>query len=399
MQVTAGTGMQINVLAGFAICNGCLKLLELNALLDISAASTVNDRIDTVVLRLDDNDDKRECELYVLTGTPATTPIAPALMRSGSVWELGLADILVKANSTQISNANITDTRYDTERCGIISSISEFDTTTLYKQVQTDLKEFQNVSQAEFEAWFANIRDQLEGDVAANLQSQIGTLSELKTEEKTDLVKAINEVAAKEVDVLDTKEEILANTEAGKVAGANGVKEIVTEINDSLGGVSQFIVDETTGKITGYKTEIGGADTVFPFSGTDGLYIIGTKYLRDRSFTTDPLSFNRTPTMCTSNGFQCMTEPIDLTPYNTIKFGAQAYTHSAKESGIGITKNIPTSIADCKSIKYAEKTISTLTTNTLIELELDISDIQGEYYISTYSTCSAGHSTLYLYLE
>lgn len=42
---------------------------------------------------------------------------------------------------------------------------------------------------------------------------------------------------------------------------------LLSSVNDSLGGVSQFIVDESTGKITGYKTEIGGADTVFPFSG------------------------------------------------------------------------------------------------------------------------------------
>lgn len=45
------------------------------------------------------------------------------------------------------------------------------------------------------------------------------------------------------------------------------MKEIIT-FNNSLGGVSQFIVDETTGKISGYKTEIGGADTVFPFKGS-----------------------------------------------------------------------------------------------------------------------------------
>lgn len=32
-----------------------------------------------------------------------------------------------------------------------------------------------------------------------------------------------------------------------------------------MGGVSQFIVDDSTGKITGYKTK-AGADTVFPFS-------------------------------------------------------------------------------------------------------------------------------------
>ena len=46
------------------------------------------------------------------------------------------------------------------------------------------------------------------------------------------------------------------------IAGAEAVKEVYS----SLGGVSQFIVDDSTGKITGYKTKVG-ADTVFPFSG------------------------------------------------------------------------------------------------------------------------------------
>ena len=47
---------------------------------------------------------------------------------------------------------------------------------------------------------------------------------------------------------------------------SNNVQGAVDELNESLGGVSQFIVDETTGQITGYKTKVG-ADTVFPFSG------------------------------------------------------------------------------------------------------------------------------------
>ena len=46
---------------------------------------------------------------------------------------------------------------------------------------------------------------------------------------------------------------------------AKTVQEGIDELSESLGGVSQFIVDETTGKITGYKTSVGGADTVFPF--------------------------------------------------------------------------------------------------------------------------------------
>ena len=146
LQVSAGTGMKVNLYAGFAICNGCQKLQESNTTLDIATASAVNDRIDTVVLRLNDNDDVRECEFYVLAGEAATTPVRPALTQTDSIWEIGLADILVKANSTQISNANITDTRYETARCGIISSISEFDTTTLYQQIQADLSEFQTVT-------------------------------------------------------------------------------------------------------------------------------------------------------------------------------------------------------------------------------------------------------------
>ena len=178
LQVSAGTGMKVNLYAGFAICNGCQKLQETNMSLDIATASAVNDRIDTVILRLNDNDDVRECEFYVLTGTPAVSPVRPALTQTDSIWEIGLADVLVKANSTQISNANITDTRYETARCGIISSISEFDTTTLYQQVQADLQEFRDINQAEFIAWVDSLENKLSGDVAGNLQLQIDELND-----------------------------------------------------------------------------------------------------------------------------------------------------------------------------------------------------------------------------
>lgn len=37
-------------------------------------------------------------------------------------------------------------------------------------------------------------------------------------------------------------------------------------LNDNLKGFTP-VIDENTGKMTGYKTAVGGADTVFPFSG------------------------------------------------------------------------------------------------------------------------------------
>ncbi len=58
----------------------------------------------------------------------------------------------------------------------------------------------------------------------------------------------------------------LLATVAGKPLDATMGKVLGDKVN-ALGGFTP-IIDETTGKITGYKTEIGGADTVFPFSGS-----------------------------------------------------------------------------------------------------------------------------------
>lgn len=61
--------------------------------------------------------------------------------------------------------------------------------------------------------------------------------------------------------IIDDPDTAGATTEEGYIAGV----QLFNHVTDSLGGVSQFIVDEETGKISGYKTQIGGADTVFPF--------------------------------------------------------------------------------------------------------------------------------------
>ena len=127
--------MNILVEPGFAICSGGMKLEEKQRTLAIQASDSNYDRIDTVVLRWNDNDSDRICDFYVIKGTPASNPVRPSLTRTESVWEIALADLFISKNSTEISNQRITDTRYESARCGVISSISEFDTTTLYQQV------------------------------------------------------------------------------------------------------------------------------------------------------------------------------------------------------------------------------------------------------------------------
>ena len=152
LQVTAGEGMTVVVNKGFAICGGCLKYQESNQILPISEAKDKS-RIDTIVLRLNDNDSVRSCELYVVEGTESASPIRPNLTRNGSVWEIGLADVFVTANSSVISNTKITDTRLDSERCGIINAIDSIDVTPFFAQIQAELNKIKTEYEADFTEW------------------------------------------------------------------------------------------------------------------------------------------------------------------------------------------------------------------------------------------------------
>lgn len=70
------------------------------------------------------------------------------------------------------------------------------------------------------------------------------------------------------MDMLKTMEEVMANTTEGKAVDSLVIKELNRNF-ETLGGFTP-IMDET-GKITGYKTKIGGADTVFPFKSDEVL--------------------------------------------------------------------------------------------------------------------------------
>lgn len=243
LQVEAGSGMNVVVNPGFAICAGGLKLEENQRTLAIQAADSNYDRIDTVVLRWNDNDSERICDLYIVEGIPAASPLRPELTRTESIWELGLADLFVNKNSSAISNQRITDTRYETARCGIISAISEFDTTTLYQQVQADLAGFKASEQADFITWFNDIKGQLSEDAAGNLQKQIGTLESLKTEVKNNLVNALNWVVDKTSGVIAK----LGSADISKI-GDGTVTGAIVNNKEAIEDVSQSLIPnyETT---------------------------------------------------------------------------------------------------------------------------------------------------------
>lgn len=159
MQVTATGGMTVKVKPGDGFVEGRIFINENETELSISSAESL-DRIDTIVVRLSKSN--RETTLEVVKGTASSAPSAPALTRESGVYELGLANILVKKNTANITQAEVTDTRTNEQRCGIAPVLGQIDTQGLYDQYQSSLDQFlETVAQA------------IDGTLAGNLQNQI----------------------------------------------------------------------------------------------------------------------------------------------------------------------------------------------------------------------------------
>lgn len=115
--VTTPATRAVTVADGCALIQGYYYQNDATITLPIAAADATNPRIDRVVLRLDALGD-RAITALVVTGTPAATPAAPALVRSGGLYDIGLATLLLPANAETVSA--VTDTRMIAETCGYI---------------------------------------------------------------------------------------------------------------------------------------------------------------------------------------------------------------------------------------------------------------------------------------
>ncbi|WP_346896109.1 hypothetical protein [Clostridium sp. UBA7503] len=163
-QVMVNDLMKLKVKAGSCFINGYYAYDNFDGEIILEPASSDLNRIDRIVTRLDRIN--RKISIEVKKGAYGTTSYsAPDLQRDDDIWELGLADVLVKKGTTQIVQANITDLRPIQEYCGYVyNPMQNIDTTDLFAQYNNS-----------FEVWFQHVKDQLSTDAAGNLQKQIDT--------------------------------------------------------------------------------------------------------------------------------------------------------------------------------------------------------------------------------
>ena len=163
---TTPLSMSIKVLPGTGWIKGHYLTIpdDMDEPIDVPVADPSLPRIDSIIMALNNND--RDMKLYVRSGTAAVSPTAVTLQRNDGVWELELAQITIAAGAGNITQQAIRDMRTDPDRCGIVTGLID----------QLDVSGFFTAARASFDEWFEDVKIELGGDVAGNLQNQINSL-------------------------------------------------------------------------------------------------------------------------------------------------------------------------------------------------------------------------------
>lgn len=230
LKVSAGDGMTIRVSTGHAFINGYWYENDEELVLSITPNLTSSSRTDAILCRWDSG--LRRISSAVQTGSTEIT-------RNGSYYDLKLAEIVVPAGATSISESNIVDTRTNENVCGLVTQLLNVQTTAdLFAQYNSIFSE-----------WFNSIKDQVDDDMAVKIQQEIGNLENLNTLSRSDLVSAINELEEESDDLFTHITNIIEGVTA---AGSSSKLSPGSKINGVLFDGTQDItvVDRTKPDIT-----------------------------------------------------------------------------------------------------------------------------------------------------
>ncbi len=211
LQVVTGSGMIVTVKTGKAWINGYFYFNTGDLNVVLGTADGVLNRIDRIVLRWDLTE--RNIAVKVKPSPASATPVAPVLQRDADAYEIALADVYIRAGSTAVLQSDITDQRFNSALCGIVTgTVEQIDASVItaqfdnffalyrdlitaeynayvsrvsgyegdaaadYQTFLNSLQSYENSAQADFEAWFDGIKAALSGDIAGQLTLEVQEL-------------------------------------------------------------------------------------------------------------------------------------------------------------------------------------------------------------------------------
>lgn len=182
--VKAAGGLTVNVGIGKAWFDHTWTVNDSILPMTAPEAEVLLDRIDAVVLEVNGMESVRNNTIKFVKGNPSSAPSRPTLTNEGNVHQYPLCYIYRKYGTAVINQADITPmvgTESTPFVTGILQTISldellgkwqdELDRFTDARSKEVD--DWIAQEESDFLAWYNQMKDQLSGDVAGNLQLEI----------------------------------------------------------------------------------------------------------------------------------------------------------------------------------------------------------------------------------
>lgn len=176
VSVSPNGGMKIQVESGFAFM-GKVYLNSTPSPLSITVAGSTQDRVDSIVVRMDKG--ARKSFLAVKKGDVSVT-------RTSDIYELQLATIKIPRNVSSITADLITDKRSDTKVCGYSSPFQKVNVSGLEDQYKTMLQKIVDSLQS-----FA---DKNEEDFLKLFQQVLNEFQLFSDQKKTELTNEVQNI-------------------------------------------------------------------------------------------------------------------------------------------------------------------------------------------------------------
>lgn len=289
LQVTVNTGtMTTSVNVGRALIKGYSYENTTPLTLTHSIPEQTLDRIDRVVLRLDLKNASRFIKVFVKEGVSALEPIPPTLQRDQYIYELSLAQVRIRKNTSSIVVSDIKDERADENLCGIVQSLITVPTSVFQQQfdawfasiadsTEQSVADWQTGQEVAFTAWFDSIKGQLDGDVGAKLASELTThKAEDATNAKKGHVQLVDDVNGNSPSLVPTQNAVRKKVEqTGYKTLKNGLdsNDIFTTVEYRRKGDNTLVVKSV---LSGGTSPLYTTRTITYF-GIDGVTIEKTE--------------------------------------------------------------------------------------------------------------------------
>lgn len=231
---------QVIIQPGRAWFNHTWSYNDANLIMEAPAPEVLLERIDALVLEINEEISSRENSYKWVTGTPSSNPVRPTLTNTATIHQYPLCYIHRYPETTMIYERDITST-VGTSECPFATGVLEgIDLDAWINQWDNEFHHWENTTKASYDVWSASAKTQMENDIQ-DVEDWIVTIkdiidSETATHLQNEIDELREEISTGSVIIVTTNETTLYNRNV--TLTDNDGNTVTSKFNNT--GVAEF---------------------------------------------------------------------------------------------------------------------------------------------------------------